>query len=209
MPQRRIPPPSTPMPPKLARVADVRLPEKVKKEFKKLCDAFDQSPSDVAAVVERVRDHVNKPVVDGKTPLFCAVESAAQDLTLVQALLSLQDVQLNVDAPSDPDGDTPLIFALKSRRDDLVDMLLRAGADPCQCNDSGLCALHIGAMQSDSAAAFESLLRTGSKCGGRINSSSASAPTLLHVAASESCTEQLKLLLITFPELVDATDAVS
>lgn len=197
------------MPPKLARVADVRLPEKVRKEFKKLCDAFDPSPSDVAASVERVKEHVNKPVVDGKTPLFCAVESATQDLTLVQALLSIQDVEVNVDAPSDPDGDTPLIFALKSCRNDLVDMLLRAGADPCQCNDSGVCALHIGAMQSDCAAVFESLLRTGSKCGGRINTSSAPATTLLHVAASESCTEQLKLLLTTFPELVDATDAVS
>jgi hypothetical protein len=74
------------MPPKLSRVSDVRLPEKVKKEFKKLCEAFDMSPDDVSAGVERVKEHVNKPIIDGKTPLFCAVESAAQDLSLAQVI---------------------------------------------------------------------------------------------------------------------------
>jgi hypothetical protein len=74
------------MPPKLSRVSDVRLPEKVKKEFKKLCEAFDLSPDDVSAGVERVKEHVNKPIIDGKTPLYCAVESAAQDLSLVQVI---------------------------------------------------------------------------------------------------------------------------
>jgi hypothetical protein len=74
------------MPPKLSRVSDVRLPEKVKKEFKKLCEAFDLSPDDVSAGVERVKEHANKPIIDGKTPLYCAVESAAQDLSLVQVI---------------------------------------------------------------------------------------------------------------------------
>ncbi len=196
------------MPPKLARVADVRLPEKVKKEFKKLCDAFDMTPDDVAASVERVKEHVNKPIIDGKTPLFCAVESVAQDFSLVQALLSLNDVPVDVDAPSDPLGDTPLICALKSGRDDLVDILLRAGADPCKRNDSGVSALQIAAMDCDRAAVFESVLRAGSKAGGRVKTTCDSDTTLLHLAASEACTDQLRLLLHTYPELVSAPDDV-
>jgi ankyrin repeat protein len=196
------------MPPKLARVADVRLTEKVKKEFKKLCDAFDMTPDDLSASVDRVKEHVNKPVIDGKTPLFCAVESAAQDFSLVQALLSLKDVPVDVDAPSDPLGDTPLISALKSGRDDLVDVLLRAGADPSKVNDSGVSALHIAAMDCDRAAVFESVLRAGSKAGGRVKTASAADTTLLHLAAAEGCTDQLRLLLQTYPELASAPDNV-
>jgi ankyrin repeat protein len=196
------------MPPKLARVADVRLPEKVKKEFKKLCDAFDMSADDIATSVERVKEHVNKPVIDGKTPLFCAVENAAQDFSLVQALLSLDNVQVDVDAPSDPLGDTPLIFAIKAGRDDLAEMLLRAGADPCKCNDSGVSALQIAATECDRAAVFESVLRAGSKSGGRVQTPSSSDTTLLHLAASEACTDQLRLLLQTYPELASAPDHV-
>jgi ankyrin repeat protein len=218
-----IPPIAYPMPPKLSRVSDVRLPEKVKKEFKKLCEAFDMSPDDVSACVERVKEHVNKPIVDGKTPLFCAVESAAQDLSLIQvkhhfcvscydhniyqALLSLKDVQ--VDAPSDPNGDTPLIFALKSRRNDLVELLLSTRADPCKCNDSGVSALRIAATEPDSAVVFESVLRASSREGVKIKTETGVADTtLLHLAATEACTDQLKLLLQTHPELCSAKDDV-
>jgi ankyrin repeat protein len=124
-----------------------------------------------------------------------------------QALLSLKDVQ--VDAASDPNGDTPLMFALKSHREDLVDLLLRARANPCKCNDSGLSALRIAATDPDCAVVFESVLRASGKEGVVVKTESGTADTtLLHLAAFEACTDQLKLLLHTFPELCSAKDDV-
>jgi ankyrin repeat protein len=199
------------MPPKLARICDVRLPEKIKKEFKKLCEAFDPAPADISASVERVKEHVNKPIVDGQTPLYFAVANVAQDLALVQALLSVKDVL--VDAKSDPDGDTPLICAVKSGRDAVTEILLKAGADPCMCNDLGVNALRIAATTADRETVFESLLQCALHSSGRefvkVKTESGTADTtLLHLAASEACTDQLNQLLKSFPELVSSCDNV-
>jgi ankyrin repeat protein len=193
-------------------VSNERLPEKIKKEFKKLCEAFDPSPEDISASVERVKDHVNKPIVDGQTPLYVAVANVAQDLALVQALLSVKDAA--VDAKSDPDGDTPLICALKSGRDGVADILLRAGADPCVCNDLGVNALRIAATTADRAVVFESVLQSALRSSGRdcvkLKTESGTADTsLLHLAASESCADQLILLLKSFPDLASACDYVN
>ena len=204
------PPPPPPMPPKLSRVSDVRLPPPVIKDFKNLCQSFDMSPDAIAASVARVGPHVNKPLINGQTPLFFAVVNAAnasQDLALVHALLSRDDVQ--VDAASDPDGDTPLISAVAAGRGDLVDVLLRAGADPCACNDAGDSALCKAATNPDRSEVFERLLQVAGRKGVEIKrKNGGKGTTLLHLAAEEECVAQLQLLLQSFPELASALDDV-
>ena len=92
-------------------------------------------------IVEQLVRHgvaVNPVSSDGATPLYAAINSG--DVRAVRILLTGRDTRIN--QPTG-DGIVPLGFAVSRGHKDIVELLLRHGADPNARGITGLTALHL------------------------------------------------------------------
>lgn len=96
----------------------------------------------------------------GNDPDFTAtIEYKSERLTIMAAALMKKYqglVELLIEAGDDInrqslDGNTPLMYAVSSRNDDMIELLLEKGAELDVLNDKGLAALHLTIFYKNAA----------------------------------------------------------
>ncbi|KAF5859840.1 hypothetical protein ETB97_002392 [Aspergillus alliaceus] len=106
--------------------------------------------SNVVKLLLQNRADVNKPVRDGRTPLYLAANAKQNRARIVEMLISRK---ANIDEPSPEWGnDTPLMVAITQGRDpDVIRQLINAGASLTKRNDRGDTALSLADQMSSPA----------------------------------------------------------
>ncbi|UKZ57021.1 hypothetical protein TrVGV298_010871 [Trichoderma virens] len=161
----------------------------------------------LSAAIPHVGDYVNSKDSQKKAPLYLAVEFGHRDF--VQQLLKLPQVEVNARGYRDL---TPLQVACKKGNDDIIEILLDAGADMEARSDDGganvnfihggTTALHTAAQMGYSAI-FEHLLKGGADIHAGVGTI---VGTPLHVASSRIDGNPLIQRLIDLGAAIDATD---
>jgi len=201
-------------------MAGIKPPEGVDHHVKESSDLYRAAEANSIAEVQTALSSgadVNTANLQGVTPLLLAVKHGNQNM--VQILLkSHADVNItsadssplheavrrhnlpilelllgapkvNVNLPSDG-GKTPLHFAILEKKPDVVEVLLRKGADPKLKSLTGAGSLHFAVIEGDRAMVEKFLTISGG-----INEQNNNGKTPLHVAAEKGNIDAVKVLL--------------
>lgn len=126
---------------------------------------------------------------DGVTPLhLLAGKANSAELKKILGSLKTKDLELN---PADKNGLTPLHYAVLSKKQDNVALLLQHRADPNAFTNNRITPLAISCQQGSYLIA-EILIRQGAEVNSLVTANKKMA---LHVACEQGCEATAKLLL--------------
>jgi uncharacterized protein len=143
--------------------------------------------------------------------VVCVTLAAAREVPLIEAVKNddVAGVRALVKRPgaakvTEPDGTTALHWAAQQGNEQIVDLLLKAGASAGAANTFGVVPLSL-AVESGNAAIVDRLLRAGA----RATAALAAGETVLHTAARVGNPEVIKLLLAAGAKVDAAEDTRS
>ena len=126
---------------------------------------------------------------DGMTSLHLAAQNG--HLEVVHAILNQNNKQRKFINMQDEGGWTPLVWACENRHEEIINYLLKRGADPLKIDTEGNIALHWGAL-SGSRSTCETLLNHGCD----VNSTNSLGETPMHIALRQDHYEVAVLFLM-------------
>jgi len=139
------------------------------------------------------------PVFERSEEDSALLSRVTDDIMGAKAIVALKDEGANVNCRS-VDGSTPLIIAVRNRRQDDVEALLTISADPLLCAANGDTALHVATKNG--AMGITQLLLAHQADANQVNESS--GDTCLHVAAKRGFSDILNALITQGQAFVDA-----
>lgn len=121
------------------------------------------------------------------TPATLVDAARTGDWTAVRALVAANKNTVNV---ADVDGTTPLLWAIRADERDIVDILLRAGADATAPNRLGVTPLFLATMNADGP-----MMRKLLDAGANANQTEKTGETILMVATRTGDLDSVRALL--------------